>query len=73
MDKNEQEMAELHELSIEMAAREEAIVQEYKRTHALPSRGVIDTPERRALREEEKRRYMEITERYKNAESAGER
>lgn len=65
MDKNEQKTKELLALSKEMAEREEALVQEYKRTHVLPSRGVIDTPERRALRAEEKRRFIEICEKYK--------
>ena len=68
MGKQDQKMAELHALSVEMAAREEVIVEEYKRTHTLPSRGVIDTPERRALRAEEKQRLMEIIERYSQAD-----
>lgn len=66
MDKQKQKTAELHALSVEMASREQAIVDEYKRTHNLPSRGVIDTPERRALRAEEKRRFIEILEKYKD-------
>lgn len=57
--------AELNELGRDIAARDEAIVAEYKRTHDLPSRGVIETPERKALREEERRRYGEILEKYK--------
>lgn len=65
MSKIEQKTRELLALSKEMAEREEALVQEYKRTHTLPSRGVIDTPERRALRAEEKRRFIEICEKYK--------
>lgn len=48
-----------------MFERREAIVQEYKRTHTLPSRGIIDTPELRALQKEEKRRFIEICEKYK--------
>lgn len=65
MSKIEQKTRELLALSKEMAEREEALVQEYNRTHTLPSRGVIDTPERRALRAEEKRRFIEICEKYK--------
>ena len=33
--------------------------------HTLPSRGIIDTPELRALQKEEKRRFIEICEKYK--------
>ena len=56
---------ELLTLGQEMFERREAIVQEYKRTHTLPSRGIIDTPELRAMQKEEKRRFIEICEKYK--------
>ena len=43
----------------ESVRKEEAMIQEYKRTHKLPSRGVIITPEIQALREEQKALYAE--------------
>ncbi len=43
----------------ESVRKEEALIQEYKRTHKLPSRGVIITPEIQALREEQKALYAE--------------
>lgn len=39
--------------------RQEALVKEYKRTHEIPSRGTIDTPEIQAEREEQKRLFAE--------------
>lgn len=65
-EKRKQFYAELNALSAEMAAREEALVQEYKRTHKIPGRGIIDTPERRALHAEEKRRHYEIKSKYED-------
>lgn len=50
---------ELDALSVKLARQEEALIQEYKRTHKLPSRGVIITPEIQALREEQKALYSE--------------
>jgi hypothetical protein len=66
MSKADEQDAELLALGKEMAQRDETIVAEYKRTHTLPSRGVIDTPERRALRAETKRRFIEICEKHKD-------
>lgn len=43
----------------ESVRKEEALILEYKRTHKLPSRGVIITPEIQALREEQKALYAE--------------
>lgn len=43
----------------ESVRKEEALIQEYKRTHKLPSRGIIITPEIQALREEQKALYAE--------------
>ena len=43
----------------ESVRKEEALIQEYKRTHKLPNRGVIITPEIQALREEQKALYAE--------------
>lgn len=50
---------ELDRLSEESTRRYEALVEEYKRTHKLPSRGVISTPEIEAERAEQKRLYSE--------------
>ena len=50
---------ELDQLWKESVDRYEALVQEYKRTHKLPSRGEILTPEIQALREEQKALYAE--------------
>jgi hypothetical protein len=70
MSKADEKHAELLALGTELARRDETIVAEYKRTHTLPSRGVIDTPERRALRAEGKRRMIEIHEKYKDMEES---
>ena len=64
MTKEQEKQAELRAWSKEMATRDAAIVAEWKRTHKLPSRGVIDTPERRALRAEGKQRLIEIRKKY---------
>ena len=66
MTRKEKRDAELVAMSTDISRRKKVIVEEYKRTHKLPSRGVIDTPERRALRAEEIRRYGEIMEKYKD-------
>ena len=50
-DKDEQKKQALQALWMEMGQREDALVEEYKKAHKLPSRGIIDTPELRALRE----------------------
>ena len=38
--------------------QDEKIVAEWKRTHKTPSRGVIVTPERKALQEKDKQLYF---------------
>lgn len=50
---------ELDALSVKLARQEEALIQEYKRTHKVPSRGIIITPEIQSLREEQKALYAE--------------
>lgn len=50
---------QLDEKMRESVRKEEALIQEYKRTHKLPSRGVIITPEIQALRGEQKALYAE--------------
>jgi hypothetical protein len=64
-DEDLQKKEELDQLSHEIAQRRRVLVDEYKRTHTLPSRGVIITPELQALQAEEKRRYFEIINKYK--------
>lgn len=59
MSENPRTKEELDALSVKLAQQEEALIQEYKRTHKLPSRGVIITPEIQALREEQKALYAE--------------
>ena len=56
---------ELKALSEEIFERREKLIADYKKTHTLPSRGQITTPELMALNREEKRRYFEILEKYK--------
>ena len=43
----------------ESVRKEEALIQEYKRTHKIPSRGIISTPEIEAERAEQKRLFGE--------------
>ena len=62
MSKAEEKKAELLALGKEMTRRDDEIIAAYKKTHKLPSRGVIDTPERRALPAEENRRNIQISE-----------
>lgn len=50
---------ELDALSRASHARMEALIQEYRRTHQLPSRGIISTPEIEAERAEQKRLFAE--------------
>lgn len=50
---------ELDRLWKESVDRYEALVREYKRTHTLPGRGVITTPEIEAERAKQKRLFGE--------------
>ena len=65
MTKDEMKHSELLALGKEISARRKVLVDEYKATHTLPSRCTIVTPELKALAEEEKRRFIEICEKYK--------
>lgn len=65
MTKGEMKHEELLALGKEIAARRKTLVDKYKATHTLPSRGTIITPELKALEAEEKRRFIEICEKYK--------
>lgn len=50
---------ELDELLLASHERLESLIQEYRRTHKVPSRGIISTPEIDAERAEQKRLYGE--------------
>ena len=62
---------ELDALSSEIAARKKVVSDAWKATLPDPKRmrGECNTPEMRALREEEKRRFGEILEKYKNKDN----
>ena len=53
------------ERSVEMAEREKPIIAAWKAAHPHFTRGTVDSPEMIALREETKRRVMEIGKKYK--------
>lgn len=59
MNEKSRILDELNARSRELARQEEALIQEYKRTHKLPNRGIIVTPEILALRQEQKKLYGE--------------
>ena len=50
---------QINELTKESVRRERNLVAEYKRTHAVPSRAMISTPEIESERAEQKRLYGE--------------
>ncbi len=66
MTKDEQKKAELKKLAEHFNPLYEKLINEYKNTHKLPSRGVIDTPELKALKQEELRQFKEILNKYKD-------
>ncbi len=51
---------ELQKLWKASLQRERTLIQEYKKTHSLPSRGIILTPEIQAEKKEQKRLYTEM-------------
>ena len=52
-------LEQLDQLTKKSVRRERSLVAEYKRTHSVPSRGIISTPEIDAERAEQKRLYGE--------------
>ena len=50
---------QINKLTKESVRRERALVAEYKRTHSVPSRATISTPEIDAERAEQRRLYGE--------------
>ncbi len=52
-------LEEINKLTVESIHREDLLIAEYKRTHKIPSRGIISTPEIDAERAEQKRLYGE--------------
>ncbi len=57
---------ELNEMLREINARRETVIQEWLKTHEKPLRGRMASKEQKALDQEEKRRYGEILEKYKD-------
>ncbi|MDO4154102.1 MAG: hypothetical protein Q4E21_04540 [Clostridia bacterium] len=57
---------ELHEMLQEINARREAVIQEWLKTHEMPLRGRLASAAQKELDKEEKRRYGEILEKYKD-------
>ena len=51
---------ELQKLWRASLQRERTLIQEYKKTHSLPSRGIILTPEIQEEKAEQKRLYAEM-------------
>lgn len=49
----------------ESVSRMETLIQEYRRTHKIPSRGIISTPEIDAERAEQKRIFGEYCKLHK--------
>ena len=64
-DGNAEKNQALRAFGREMQQREDALVEAYKKEHPIPSRGIIDTPELRHLREEKRLRFIEICEQYR--------
>lgn len=56
---------QLDQLMKESVYRTEKLVQEYRRTHKIPSRGIIFTPEIDAERAEQKRIFGEYCKLHK--------
>lgn len=50
-------LEQIDQLTKESVRRENALIAEYRRTHTVPGRGVISTPEIDAERAEQKRLY----------------
>lgn len=66
MNKQEEKKKELRLLGRDIAIREQKIVAEWKNANPDMVRGECNTPEMKALREEEIKRYREILRKYKN-------
>lgn len=56
---------QLDEKMRESVQKEEALIREYRRTHDIPGRGMILTPEIKALRDEQKALYAEYCKLHK--------
>lgn len=52
-------LEQIDQLTKESVRRERDLIAEYKRTHSIPSRATISTPEIEAERAEQKRLYGE--------------
>ena len=69
MGDNEEKEKELIELSKDIAKRRKVIVEKWLADKPHIIRGECNTPEMKALEQEEVRRYGEILEKYKNTDS----
>ena len=58
---------ELDRLWRDSVERRERLIQEYKDTHQVPSRGIISTPEIDAERAEQKRLFCEYCKLFKKS------
>lgn len=59
---------QINKLTAESVHREDLLIAEYKRTHKIPSRGIISTPEIEAERAEQKRLYGEYLKAVQSAD-----
>ena len=62
----------LKELGIEIARRDQEIVDNWLKTHKRPHRGVIEPEKRRALIEEGRLRTIEILKKYGDYKGKGD-
>lgn len=61
-------LEQIDQLTKESVRRENVLIAEYRRTHTVPGRGVISTPEIDAERAEQKRLYGEYLKALANGE-----
>lgn len=62
---SEKQEKELNKISKEFWKKEKAILEKWREDNPNIKRGICNTPEMKALREEEKKKYFEILEKYK--------
>ncbi len=62
---SEKQEKELNKISKEFWKKEKAILEKWREENPNIKRGICNTPEMKALREEEKKKYFEILEKYK--------
>lgn len=62
----EEQIAEFEKLDKETNQRERAILEKWRANNPNIKRGICNTPEMKALRQEYKEKYFAILEKYKN-------